>query len=667
MTVRPPLKWVGGKRQLLPELLARVPTNYGTYFEPFVGGGAFFFALNPKSAHLTDSNEELINLYRVIQHRPECLIEELGGGDYPNTPEAFYEIRADQRIAADPILRAARTIYLNKTCFTPGSQVLREDETTSDIETIRVGDRLWNGRIVHEILRQPYTGTVRRIKVQGNPWTMSVTADHPVLSISGPKGRQEQRSARGLRDGMRLVSSGDLRVGDYVCLPTSGTAVEPIDWHSFWPDDSAFGPQAVKTRLSPDAADRDIARLLGYYAAEGSASYQERRPDGTRGNLRGLTWTFGEHERDTHVADLEAICKRLFGKAPAVRKGVGRKYVVELCSVHVATFVTALVPGQSWAEDPLERKTKRLHPSLLTSPVETQIEILTGWYRGDGGCRYRAKQNSTELTGTCTVLPMARQMYRIAQRCGLKPSWHISHPKGSTHHLDGTLVDNATAHVRLSGDDVATLGFPLRPTKRRRPVQRRIIDGYLIVRVREITDLDYDGIVYNVEVDGDHLVCVDGVVSHNCFNGLYRVNKSGGFNAPFGKYKDPKICDESNLREVSKALHNAGLSSDDFRMTERWAEPGDFCYFDPPYAPLTATSNFTAYTAGGFGLQDQIDLRDMALRMKRAGVHVLLSNSSAPLVEELYGADFTLEPIQARRNVNSDGGKRGAIKEYLIR
>jgi DNA adenine methylase len=156
-------------------------------------------------------------------------------------------------------------------------------------------------------------------------------------------------------------------------------------------------------------------------------------------------------------------------------------------------------------------------------------------------------------------------------------------------------------------------------------------------------------------------------LNKTCFNGLYRVNKSGGFNAPFGKYANPNICDEANLRAVATALQVACPIAGDFRRIEPLVERGDFVYFDPPYAPLTATSSFTAYTAGGFGLQEQTDLRDMALRMKRAGVHVLLSNSSAPLVEELYGADFTLEPIQARRNVNSKGDKRGSVKEYLIR
>jgi DNA adenine methylase len=156
-------------------------------------------------------------------------------------------------------------------------------------------------------------------------------------------------------------------------------------------------------------------------------------------------------------------------------------------------------------------------------------------------------------------------------------------------------------------------------------------------------------------------------LNKTCFNGLHRVNKKGKFNSPYGRYANPTICDEVNLRACATALHaNEQLHHEHFSAVESRAVPGDFCYFDSPYAPLTTTANFTAYTAGGFGPEDQAELRDMALRMKRKGVHVLLSNSSAPLVEELYGADFTLEPVAARRSINVNGQGRGAIREYLI-
>jgi DNA adenine methylase len=150
------------------------------------------------------------------------------------------------------------------------------------------------------------------------------------------------------------------------------------------------------------------------------------------------------------------------------------------------------------------------------------------------------------------------------------------------------------------------------------------------------------------------------------FNGIYRVNASGKMNVPYGKRKNPIICDEVTLRACTLALSRASIACRDFRETNM--PPGSVAYFDPTYAPLSATSDFTSYTAAGFGPQDQKDLRDLALRLKNRGVHVLISNSSAPLIRDLYQApDFEIREVQARRNVNADGAGRGAIVELIIR
>ncbi len=157
-------------------------------------------------------------------------------------------------------------------------------------------------------------------------------------------------------------------------------------------------------------------------------------------------------------------------------------------------------------------------------------------------------------------------------------------------------------------------------------------------------------------------------LNKTCFNGLWRVNKAGKFNAPFGKYDNPAICDEENLRACSAAL-KAGLvtiENEDFESVDGRAKAGDFVYFDPPYVPLSETSSFAAYTAGGFGPRDQERLRDLALTLKRRGVHVLLSNSGAPAVEKLYSADFTIAEVMARRSINKNASGRGAIVEYVI-
>ena len=156
--------------------------------------------------------------------------------------------------------------------------------------------------------------------------------------------------------------------------------------------------------------------------------------------------------------------------------------------------------------------------------------------------------------------------------------------------------------------------------------------------------------------------------NHVCFNGLFRVNKSGRFNVPFGDNPKATICDEDNLRAVSRRLQDVELRQVDFADTTTDARRGDFAYFDPPYAPVSATSNFTGYSSGGFTDKDQERLRDLALDLKARGVHVVLSNSSAPLVRDLYAdpAQFTIHEVRAARSINSKGSKRGDVTELII-
>jgi len=157
-------------------------------------------------------------------------------------------------------------------------------------------------------------------------------------------------------------------------------------------------------------------------------------------------------------------------------------------------------------------------------------------------------------------------------------------------------------------------------------------------------------------------------LNKTCFNGLWRVNSSGAFNVPIGKSKSPPmICDEDNLRACSVVLKRAQIVERDFRtMCPANVRNDAFWYADPPYVPLTATSSFTAYTAEGFGHAEQVALRDLAWKLKtEQGVHVLLSNSTAPVIEQLY-AGFTIEKVPARRSVNSKADGRGAIMESLI-
>jgi DNA adenine methylase len=159
------------------------------------------------------------------------------------------------------------------------------------------------------------------------------------------------------------------------------------------------------------------------------------------------------------------------------------------------------------------------------------------------------------------------------------------------------------------------------------------------------------------------------------FNGLYRVNAKGAFNVPPGRYVRPRIVDRARIFHVSRALGAAGvrLVCGGFDVVDALARAGDFLYIDPPYAPLTRTASFTAYTAGGFGEADQRALQRVVVRLALRGCHVLLSNSTAPEIMKLYDRDararaagLRSHKVAARRAVNSNASRRGPVQEYLI-
>ena len=159
------------------------------------------------------------------------------------------------------------------------------------------------------------------------------------------------------------------------------------------------------------------------------------------------------------------------------------------------------------------------------------------------------------------------------------------------------------------------------------------------------------------------------------YNGLFRLNADGAFNVPAGRYSTPRICDADNLRRVSAALQPPAvrLVVQRFDQVVFDVEAGDFLYFDPPYAPLSKTARFTSYTAGGFGADDQRLLRDVGIALSRGGCHIVISNSTAPEIAELYEenaearrADLRCHRVPARRAINSNASRRGTIEEYII-
>lgn len=159
------------------------------------------------------------------------------------------------------------------------------------------------------------------------------------------------------------------------------------------------------------------------------------------------------------------------------------------------------------------------------------------------------------------------------------------------------------------------------------------------------------------------------------FNGLFRVNSQGLFNVPRGRYKNPRICDERNLRRTSEALSALGAVVDyaPYEAVLDVARPRDFVYLDPPYAPLSTTASFTSYTPDRFDANAQRRLQEVVIRLAKRRCHVVLSNSTAPEIAALYDGNAEAEragirahKVPARRAINSNAARRGPIEEYVI-
>ena len=182
-----------------------------------------------------------------------------------------------------------------------------------------------------------------------------------------------------------------------------------------------------------------------------------------------------------------------------------------------------------------------------------------------------------------------------------------------------------------------------------------------------IRDLDRDKDAYR-EMSAIERASRIIYLNKTCYNGLFRVNASGEFNSPFGHYKNPNIVNAPVLRAVSKYLtaNNIQLLHIDFEEVLQRVPRGGFIYLDPPYDPVSDTASFTGYNRGGIGREEQERLKRCCDELAARGVRFLLSNSATSFIKELY-TGYTVEIVHAKRAINSDASKRGAVEEVLIR
>lgn len=183
---------------------------------------------------------------------------------------------------------------------------------------------------------------------------------------------------------------------------------------------------------------------------------------------------------------------------------------------------------------------------------------------------------------------------------------------------------------------------------------------------------EYNSLKINVEENNIRKAALFIFLNKTCFNGLYRVNKKGEYNVPMGAYKNPKICDEENLKNVSIALKNVKITYADYRESKDFIDDKTFVYIDPPYRPLNITSSFTSYTENDFSDKEQIELAQYIDSLSEKGAKIVISNSDPKnsnendnFFDDLY-KNYNINRIKAARMLNSKASSRGAINELLI-
>lgn len=161
-------------------------------------------------------------------------------------------------------------------------------------------------------------------------------------------------------------------------------------------------------------------------------------------------------------------------------------------------------------------------------------------------------------------------------------------------------------------------------------------------------------------------------LNRTCFNGLYRVNKSGDFNVPMGNYKNPTICDEKNLKALSKLIKKVKFEYGDYKSSKKYVKENTFIYFDPPYRPLNITSGFTSYTKEDFNDENQRELAKFYKELSDKDIKIMLSNSNPKntnkednFFEDIYNG-FNINEVYAKRMINANSSGRGTISELLI-
>ena len=282
----------------------------------------------------------------------------------------------------------------------------------------------------------------------------------------------------------------------------------------------------------------------------------------------------------------------------------------------------------------LKRFSKRLPPEMKNGEITSYVEPFVG---GGAVFFYLAQRFSFDHSSIFDANEELILSYRVIKK--------------STKKLIHELESLESAYISKNNEDRERLFYHVRDSfnKKKPEINFHKYDAEWVTRAAQ-----------NI------------FLNRTCFNGLFRMNRTGEFNVPFGRYKNPQILNKDNLNDVAALLKTTTIILGDFTRCKKFVDNTTFVYLDPPYRPLNDTSSFTSYAKDGFSDTDQHRLAGFFKELDKKGATIMLSNSDPrnenpddSFFDELY-ADYTIERVPAKRSINCNGARRGEINELII-
>lgn len=347
-------------------------------------------------------------------------------------------------------------------------------------------------------------------------------------------------------------------------------------------------------------------------------------------------------------------------KEAADKWGISQRRVAVLCSK--SRISNATMVGNMWIIPTTAEKPKDARSTRYNKKEEKGIKPFLKWAGGKGQLlkeieNYYPFDNENIIKYAEPFVGGGAVLFDILSKYDLEEVYisDINAELVNTYRIIRDDIDALVAMLQVMQDEFIPMDTD----------ERKV---YYMAKRERFNDLKING-VETINIEKAALMIF---LNKTCFNGLYRVNKKGLFNVPMGSYKNPMICDENNLREVSKKLQKVNIVCGDYRLSKDFIDEYTFVFFDPPYRPLTDTASFTAYTENLFNDDSQKELADYVDELNKKGAKIVVSNSEPKnsnadddFFDDIYSA-HKIKRVEATRMINCNGESRGKIKELLI-